>query len=282
MQIITLLTDMGLNDYYVAVLKGRILSLAPTATIVDITHNVKPFDIGNASYYLNAAFREFPKGTVHIIGVDSEPVIHSSQGAYPAIMLFEGHYFVGNDNGFFNLILRENKPEGFWFIDDVLSNPKGFRFPTKNIFVPIAVRIATGEAISNFASEQESWQRALVVNPVLEEFVIKGSIIQIDHYGNAITNISKELFDRFNDEPFQIHFRKRDYIINVISNTYNDVPPGERLAFFNDSNLLEIAINKGATGSGGGAETLFGLHLNDIIRIEFSPRGSATTLESLF
>ncbi len=282
MGIITLTTDMGLTDYYVAVLKGNLFKLAPGASVVDITHQVRPFDIADASYYIQAAFREFPDGTVHIIGVDSEPIINSSNGAYPSILFFKGHYFISNDNGIFALILRGEQPDGFWRIDNVLSNPKGLRFPVKNIFVPTAARILAGESLNDIGSEETSWRVAHTVNAVIEENLIKGSIVHIDHYGNAITNITKEIFGRFEDAPFTILFRKREYYIDEISSTYNDVAPGERLAFFNDNNLLEIAINKGATGNGGGADSLFGLRIHDLVRIEFNPRGSAKTLDSLF
>lgn len=282
MSIVTLTTDMGLTDYYVAVLKGNLFKFDPKISVVDITHQVRPFDIADASYYINAAFHEFPEKTIHIIGVDSEPIINSSNGAYPSIMLYQGHYFISNDNGIFALILKENKPEGFWRIDNVLSNPKGLRFPVKNIFIPTALRILAGEKLENIGSEETNWRIAHTVNAVIEENLIKGSIVHIDHYGNAITNISKELFTRFEDTPFTILFRKREYYIDEISTSYNDVAAGERLALFNDNGFLEIAINKGATGNGGGADMLFGLHIHDIVRIEFTPRGSAKTLDSLF
>jgi S-adenosylmethionine hydrolase len=117
---------------------------------------------------------------------------------------------------------------------------------------------------------------------VLEENLIKGSIVHIDHYGNAITNITRELFGRFDDAPFTILFRKRDYYIDTISGSYNEVQPGERVAIFNNNDFLEIAINKGARGVNGGADTLFGLHVGDVVRVEFTPRGSAKTIDSLF
>jgi len=282
MQIITLTTDMGLSDHYVAALKGSIYQLEPTATLVDISHAIRAFDIAQASLCLSNVYNDFPKGTVHIVGVDSEPIINSRDGSYPSIMLYNGHYFVGNDNGFFALLLKENQPEGFWQIDDVLSNPAGFKFPSKNIFVPVAVKIVQGLDITTFASKQEDWKRAFTVNPVFEENLIKGSIVHIDHYGNAITNISRELFARFEEAPFTILFRKRDYYIDTISGSYNEVQPGERVAIFNNNDVLEIAINKGARGVNGGADSLFGLHVGDVVRIEFTPRGSAKTIDSLF
>ena len=105
MQIITLTTDMGLQDYYVASLKGTILTLNPEAIIVDISHSVKPFNISEAAYYISSCYRNFPKGTVHVIGVDDEPIVNFSgtDGSFPSILKFEGHYFISNDNGFLEL-----------------------------------------------------------------------------------------------------------------------------------------------------------------------------------
>jgi S-adenosylmethionine hydrolase len=282
MRIITLTTDMGTTDYYVAALKGSILRGNPNTQIIDVSHGVKPFDIVNASYYVQSASRDFPDGTIHIIGVDSEPVINMSSGALPAIMLWRNQYFIASDNGIFALLLKEEKPEGFWHIDNVLSNPNAFRFPVKNIFVPAALHLASGSTIDTIASPVEKWRIAHAFNAVIEENLIKGTVIHIDHYGNAITNIHQSLFERFGEDPFTIFFRKRDYYIDQISSAYNDVAPGERLALFNDNGLLEIAINKGATGGAGGADALFGLRINDVVRVEFAPRGSAKTIASLF
>ena len=285
MQIITLTTDLGLQDYYVASLKGTILSLNPEAKIVDISHSVKPFNISEAAYYIFSSFRNFPKGTIHIIGVDDEPIVNfgGSDGSFPSILKFEDHYFISNDNGFFGAFLAENKPDEFWRIDDVLSNPKLFHFPTKSMFIPIACRIMKGEDISNFASPYPNFKKAFVQNAIVETNLIKGNVIHIDTYGNLIVNVSRELFERFGKEtPFTIYFRKRDYFIDTISKTYNEVSEGERVAIFNENGLLEIAINRGANGSGGGAEKLFGVHIGDVVRIEFTPRGSKETIDSLF
>lgn len=286
MQIITLTTDMGLSDHYVAVLKGTIFSLQPDVQIVDISHDVQAFDIAQAAFFINNCFRDFPQGTIHICGVDSEPMINFGSvqnSAFPSIMLYKGHYFVSNDNGFFGLLLKEEKPEAFWRMEDVLSNPNNFKFPTKNILIPAACKIAKGEEISGFATEMNEFRRAFTINAVLEENLIKGNVIHIDHYGNVITNVSRELFNRFGENtPFTIFFRRKEYFIDEISKSYNEVAPGEKVAIFNNNDLLEIAINRGAKNRNGGANTLFGLNIDDVIRIEFSPRGSKETLESLF
>lgn len=286
MQIITLTTDMGLTDHYVAALKGATFSLVPQVQIVDISHDVQAFDVAQAAFFIGNCFEDFPAGTVHVCGVDSEPVINFGSvqnGSFPSVMLFKGHYFVSNDNGFFSLLLKEEKPDNFWRLDDVLSNPNAFRFPTKNILIPAACKIAKGIEVGSFASEMQEFRRAFTINAVLEQNLIKGNVVHIDHYGNVITNVSRQLFNRFGENtPFTIFFRRKEYYIDEISNAYNDVAPGEKVAIFNNNDLLEIAINRGANNRNGGANMLFGLNINDTIRIEFTPRGSKETLESLF
>lgn len=286
MQIITLTSDLGVTDHYLAVIKGSILSLVSDATIVDITHNVKAFDIAQASFFIKNCFESFPAGTIHLIGVDCEPILNfgaKEHSSIPAILLYKGHYFVSNDNGIFSLIVEEDQFEGFWTVDDVLSNPNAFLFPLKNILVPIVCKLAQKVDIKTFASEEERFNRKVTINPVIDSNLIIGNIIHVDHYGNLITNIDKELFERYGkDIPFTIYFRRKEYFIDEISKTYSEVPDGEKLALFNSNNVLEIAINRGTTSQHGGANALFGLGVGDSIRIEFSPRGSKDTLESLF
>lgn len=285
MQIITLTTDMGVRDHYVAAIKGAIYRLSPSAAIVDVSHTVKPFDIAEAAYYLSCCFEEFPEGTVHVIGVDSEPMINfsGSEGSFPSILFFKGHYFVSIDNGFFGAFLQDRQADGFYRIDDVLSRPDLFKFPTKNMLVPAACRILNGESVDSFASPFPSFKKAFALSAVIETNLIKGNVIHIDNYGNLITNVHQTLFERFGkDTPFTIYYRNREYHIDEISATFNSVPSGEKVAIFNNNGLLEIAVNRGANLSNGGAEKLFGVRIGDVIRIEFTPRGSRNTLESLF
>jgi hypothetical protein len=285
MQIITLTTDMGERDHYVASLKGTILLLCPQAKIVDVSHNVKPFDTAEAAFFLHSCIDDFPEGTVHVIGVDTEPMINfsGSEGSFPSVMKFRGQFIVSNDNGFFGSFLKEEAMDGFYRMDDVLSNASLFKFPTKNILIPAACRILNGENLGDFCSPFSSFKKAFAFTAVIEPNLIKGNVIHIDNYGNLITNVHYTLFERYGQEtPFTIYYRNKDYYIDAISPTYNAVPPGEKVAIFNQNGLLEIAINRGANGSNGGADRLFGIRLGDVIRIEFTSRGSHATLESLF
>ncbi|HLV41533.1 MAG TPA: SAM-dependent chlorinase/fluorinase [Brumimicrobium sp.] len=286
MSIITLTTDMGLIDYYVASLKGRILKTLPGVQIVDVSHNVSPFKISQAAYLLKNCINDFPENTVHIIGVDAEPLINFNQpeeSIYPTVMKFRGQYFVGADNGVFSLLLGGKKAEGIWRLDDVLSRPELMNFPTKNILIPAACKIVSGEVMESFCSPVDAVRKVIPLSPVIDGNTLKGAVSYIDHYGNIITNILKDDFYRIGKNvPFVIYFRQKEYYIDMISLGYNEVPPGEKVAIFNDGGYLEIAINKGTPENGGGANTLFGLRVGDIIRIEFTPRGSRATIESLF
>lgn len=285
MSIITLTTDMGLNDHYVASLKGAILSKVRNAQIVDVSHTVRPFDISEAAYLLSSCFKDFPDGTIHVIGVDSEPIVNfgGSDGSFPSIMEYQKHFFIANDNGFFGAFLKDQFPYQFWRIEDILSNPKGFKFPTKNILLQAAIRMMNDVSPDDFAVPSKSYKSALSLVAISETNLIKGHVVHIDSYGNAITNVHRELFERFGqDTPFVIYFKRKDYYIDEISNAYNEVPQGEKVAIFNENDFLEIAINRGANRSTGGAEQLFGLHKNDMIRIEFTPQGSRETIDSLF
>ncbi|RFC53324.1 SAM hydrolase/SAM-dependent halogenase family protein [Brumimicrobium aurantiacum] len=286
MGIITLTSDMGLSDYYVASIKGKILSLSPKTQIIDISHYISPFKISQAAHVLKSTINDFPENTVHIVGVDAEPLINFRQpeeSIYPTIIKYKGQYILSADNGFFSLFLGNNKAEGMWRLEDVLSRPELMNFPTKNILVPAACKIADGLPLETFCSPIESIKKAIPLSPIIEENTLKGAVNYIDHYGNIITNISKTDFERIGKNiPFTIYFRQKEYFIDTISLGYNEVPAGEKLAIFNDSGYLEIAINKGTPENGGGANSLFGMRLGDIIRIEFTPRGSRSTIDSLF
>lgn len=286
MRFITLTTDWGTKDFYVATVKAQILQQCPDALIVDISHEIKPFNVVEAAFQISQAYKSFPEGTVHILGVDSEPIVNfgSDEGAFPSIMEFDGHYFVGNDNGFFGTLLRGRKPAAFVRVDDVLSNPNAFRFPTKNILVPAATKVFKNIPLTDIGSDHHSYKTAFASNPVTEAELIKGVVIHFDSFGNAITNIDRELFEQIGQNaPFILKFKEsNDHQIDHISTSYNEVPEGEKVAIFSESGLLTIAINRGANNGAGGAQRLFGLELGSVVRIHFHPAGSKNLINDLF
>lgn len=267
MNIVTLITDMGNKDFYVASIKGAIYSKIEGVTIVDISHDIKPFDIAHASYVLKNCYKEFPVGTIHIIGINPE----ETEDCKHLAIQYDGHFFIGADNGMFSLIFNE-MPEHIYEIykgDDPLH--RNHSFPTKTVFVEAAQKLANNAPISTLGSKVEQIRRRQLFRPTVEADVLKGTVTYIDTYGNIITNIDKSLFDDVRaGRPFKIYLTRAGYTISAINKKYNEVPEGEKVAIFGSSNFLEIAINKGVDGSGGGASRLFGIKLNDTITIEFS------------
>ncbi len=283
MQIVTLTSDTGLQDYYVAAMKGAILHHMPQATVIDISHNIRPFDVANAAFQLRCCYQDFPKGTIHIVGVDSEPILQGDKICLPCIMVFQGQFFISNDNGFFGSFLDEEHPEELYQFTAIHQQPEMVKFPTKNCFIPLAKKIVDGSPLSSFAQATNSYRRAFMQKPVIEHLTIRGNVIHIDGYGNLITNITKADFNRFGEGiPFTIKYLNKEYFIDVVHETYNQVTMGERVALFNSNDLLEIAINRGANGSTGGANKLFGMRQGDAVHVDFTPKGSKEDIKSLF
>lgn len=285
MRIITLTTDLGLTDHYVASIKGQLYSKLSGVQVVDVSHDVQPFNIGEAAFFINNVMDDFPSGTVHFIGVDSLPYIaigNPDNNTYPLIMKLKGQYFVGCDNGVFSLLKDYESAEEIIRIDD-FSGEQALRFPTRHIYIPTMLKLLNGAGMKDLGEPVKSVRRAFVLQPTLEENLIKGSVSHIDKYGNVTVNITEKHFKEIGaGNPFTIYFKSSQYFIEQISRNYYDVPTGEKLAKFNAQGFLEIAINKGVQGSGGGAGSLLGLKVNDVIRMEFHPKGSKDNIESLF
>lgn len=258
MAIITLLTDWGQKDHYIAMVKGKILSQMPDAIIVDIAHNIPPFNLNSASFVLKNAYAHFPKGTFHIVDIHADATIEMPH----VVALYDGHYFVGADNGLFSLIFEES-PEKVTEID-MIQDTDTFTFPTFDIFIKVVKHLLDGKNPDEIGPPREQITERIALKPVTSEELIKGHVIYIDHYENVITNITRELLLQVGRKrPFQIYFGTSRYSVSKISQSYKDRPPGEMLAFFNATGHLEIAVSM------GNAAGLLGLRTDDSVRIEF-------------
>lgn len=263
MAIITLLSDMGTSDHYVAAVKGAILRQLPGTMIVDISHNIAPFNNMQAAFVLRNAWHEFPTGTIHIIGVNP-----GTDSKTPHIAVrHKGHYFVGADNGIFSMLFDEPAEEVYGLTLKLDTDHR--LFPVKHIFVKAACHLGRGGTIELLGRRLEQVQQQLMPRAVLMEEAIKGQVIHVDHYGNVITNITRQLFNSLvRNRPFVLTIGRSKHNIRTLHKHYSDVAPGEKLAFLGDSGYLEIAVNKGVKASGGGASQLLGLKVNDVIRLE--------------
>lgn len=272
MRTITLTTDMGLQDYYVAAVKGTILGLYPNAHIVDITHHIQPFDIAQTAFVLKNVYHSFPKGTIHIIGVNSEktnPLVQPGAAlTRHVVVLYNEHYFIGADNGVFSLFF-DREPEAIYEIDFDMDDHEQ-TFPVKTVFARAASLIASGQQPGSFGHPISSLNQRTIIAPTVNPNLIKGTVIYIDGYGNVITNITRAIFEQqTSNKEFKIVLRGGSHEIDAIRKAYNEVPEGEVVALFESSGHLEIAINKGVEGNGGGAAGLLGLRLGDTVRVEY-------------
>jgi hypothetical protein len=266
MPIVTLTSDLGTKDYYLAAVKAAALKLIPDLQLIDVSNHIPPFDMAKAAFVLRNVWRDFPDGTIHIVGVNCD---WSKDTPY-VIVKNAGQLFIGTDNGFFSLLFGSEE-EVDWVRSIKLTGDEDMSFPTKSVFVPTAARLAKGEDPEVFSGERTGYRRRPAPEPVIEHDNIRGTAIYIDSYGNVITNIRRELFERVvGTRPFNIVVRRGDSDLNRISRTYGEVPEGEKVALFTSGGYLEIAINHGVEGSGGGAADLLGIREGEIIRVELS------------
>ncbi len=284
--IITLTSDLGNRDFYLGAVKGKIYKTNLNARIIDLCIDCMPFDILEAAFNIRNAIKDFPDETIHLITVDDEFLIDFSspeKNKVPCVMRYKNQYFVANDNGVFSLILANDIPQSFWEIKGDLSEPNVVKFTSKEIMAPFVGELSKGTAIESLTNPKSDYHRNTQIVAGHEENEIVGHVVYIDGFGNLITNITQQLFLEIgNNAPFTIFLRKKEYHIDVISASYMDVPVGHSLAFFNGNDFLEIAIRNGATKTTGGASKLFGIQLNNTIRIEFLPQGSKQNLNEIF
>ncbi len=257
MGIITLTTDLGNKDFYLASVKGTIYNQLPSIQIVDISHHIAPFNLAQGAFIFKNSFSYFPKKTVHIVGVNCD---YTFKPTFLAIA-YRDHYFVGPDNGIFSLVF-DAEPEKVVIIH-LKKEIKSPHFLLKEVLVDAACHLAGGGTLDNLGNSPLSWTKKVNLNPVMGSKFIRGTVIYIDDYQNVITNITLSHFQTLiGDKRFQIRF-KRNESIDKISYHYGEVPEGEKLGLFGISGHLEIAINKGK------ASGLLGLRLDDIIQIDY-------------
>jgi S-adenosyl-L-methionine hydrolase (adenosine-forming) len=254
MQIVTLTTDFGSQDYYVPVLKGAILSRHPALNIVDISHQIKHHDIVQAAFVLKNTWAAFPEGTIHVVSVNN---VGGERGRFLAFK-YENHIFVGPDNGIFTLIFPKLSPFNIVEIPFIGLNFEYVREALANAVGQLAHNLPL-ESLGNPA--RDILQR-ITFQPVIAPSQIRGAVIYIDNYENVVSNVTRDLFEKVGrGRPFKLYFKRHDPIIGL-SKHYNDVPIGETLCLFN-SDYLEVSINMGK------AAEMFGLKIEDTIQIDF-------------
>lgn len=260
MPIITLTSDLGDGSHYAAIIKGTILRLLPSANLVDVTHSISNYDIMHAAYVVGRSFHAFPPGTVHMIGVDPEQTDYQAEAI---AVKCEGHFFVGPNNGVISLICDHLSADCYKIgLESVILTefPRSFR--AARVFASAAAYLASGGDIEGLG-EAIPLKDIRWGDPSYSNNCLRGKIIHIDRFGNAITNIQREEFMELKQERrFEIFIR--NVRLRRIVSTYSDVSKADALAIFGESRRLEIAMREAS------AAELLGLKLHDMITIEFN------------
>ena len=281
MSIITLTTDYGIKDHFVGALKGKILSEMPDAVIVDISHGIDPFNTAEASYIIGAAYSSFPKGTVHLIGVDAE---FNKENQHIALQ-WNDHFFICADNGILGMLTQKIIPQKIVSIN--IHDRLPIDATDLDVFVTVASHLAKGGLLNVIGREINEIRQMTEMQPSIaaDKNSIKGYVVYIDHFGNVVTNITKAMFlQAAMSRPYEIVLRpnRNEQTKSNIKNIwpkYSDVAvsdkypikyyEGDKLAIFNEAGFLEIAIFRSNPANVGSASSLLGLGYRDVITINF-------------
>ncbi|GFZ76070.1 hypothetical protein GCM10011531_00910 [Aquaticitalea lipolytica] len=275
MAIITLTTDFGEKDHFVGAVKGAIYSELENVKIVDISHSISPFNVPEAAYIIQNVYNSFPKGSIHLIGIDSEL---NQENKHIAVKL-DDHYFICANNGIMSMICAEIAAEKIVEInihDKIETN-----FPVLDVFVKVACHIARGGTLEVVGKKIDTIKPIKNMSPFVndEQTQIIGSVIYIDNYGNVVTNIKRKFFETIQKgRPYEIS--ARSYKFKEIYNKYSEIvnfdmpedkrhDEGKGLVLFNSSDYLEIAIYKSDNATVGSASTLMGLQMRDTVTVNF-------------
>lgn len=234
MSLVTLLTDFGTSDSYVAEVKGALLRVASGLTLVDVTHAVPPGDVRAGAYLLGRAWHRFPTGTVHLAVVD--PGVGTERAGLAVAA--HGHYFVGPDNGLFTLVLRDAEVQ-----ISVLPTPDGASptFHGRDVFAPAAAALATGAMLADLGPPFGGMPVRLAYrDPHHEGKSVVGQVVYVDRFGTLVTNLTSELV------PSYAVIEVEGLEVGPLRRTYGDVPTGGLLAYLGSGGQVEIAVRDGS------------------------------------
>jgi len=275
MAIITLTTDFGEKDHFAGAIKGTIYTELNDVRIVDISHSVSPFNISEAAYIIQNAYSCFPKGTIHIIGIDSE----LNKGNKHIAVKLDDHFFVCANNGIMSMICAEIAPDKIVEIN--IHDKIETTFPVLDVFAKVACHIARGGTLEVIGKPISTIKPIRNLIPFVneEKDQIIGNVIYIDNYGNVITNIKRKFFESI-QKGREFEILARGYKFKKIHHKYSDIVnfeiPEERrhdegrdMVVFNSSEYLEIAIYRSNSATVGSASTLMGMKMMDTVTVKF-------------
>jgi S-adenosyl-L-methionine hydrolase (adenosine-forming) len=256
--IITLTTDYGTSDHLVGVIKGVILQISPNATIVDINHQVAPFDILEGALAIGLAYRYFPARTIHVVVVD--PGVGTPRR--PILVSTEQHYFIAPDNGVLSMVY-EREPQlivRHITAQHYFQNPVGNTFHGRDIFAPVAAWLAKMQQTEALGDEISDYVRFTLPRAKPVGAGMKGVVLRADHFGNLMTNLTMEDLPQAMIAEGKIKLQIGGKRIERFTQSFAEGPAGEPVAILGSSGFVEIAVNKGnaarTLGVNRGAEVI--------------------------
>jgi S-adenosylmethionine hydrolase len=252
MAIVTITSDLGTRDYYLAALKGAILSQSPTALLADVTSQIKAFDIKEAAYTVRNAYRYFPKGTIHVVHVNS-----SDSKSKLLLALADGHSFLTFDNGFLSIAF-EKMPHEIYQINEELLTPDSLLH--EDAIAKVISLLFAEYRPTDFAQLTTNVTSYKSIQPVPSGNSLRAAVVSIDNFGNCVLNITRQMFDDFvGNRSFTVMANVGS--TNAVSKNYSEVDEGDMVCLFNSGGYLEVAINKAK------AENLLGLKIDSPVLI---------------
>lgn len=234
MSLVTLLTDFGTSDSYVAEMKGVLLTAMPGVTLVDVSHAISPGDVRAGAYLLGRIWHRFPPGSVHLAVVD--PGVGTARAALA--LAAHGHYFVGPDNGLFTLVLRDAEVQIVALPTPEEASPT---FHGRDLFAPAAAALARGAALTQVGQPYTGMPERLVyTEPHHEGKNVVGQVLYVDRFGTLITNLTRDLVP-----PYAV-IEVEGLEVGRLRRTFGDVPTGGLVAYVGSGGQVEIAVRDGS------------------------------------
>ena len=242
--IITLTTDYGTNDHLVGTLKGVILKINPDANIVDITHNVTPYDLLDGALAIGSAYSYFPARTIHVVVVD--PGVGTDRR--PLLVSGETQYFVAPDNGVLSLVYEreESLLVRHANVEHYYLQPISKTFHGRDIFAPIAAWLSKGSQAASMGDEITDHKKFAMPKPKPSEGALKGVVLRVDSFGNLVTNFRPEDLPAPGLESSAVQFKIGSQTVSRLVDTFAKGNPGELFAYIGSNGFVEFGVNRGS------------------------------------
>ena len=242
--LITLLTDFGDRDWFVAAMKGVILSIHPDARIVDLSHQIAPHRIDEAGYFLKSCYREFPEGTIHVVVVD--PGVGSKRRVI--IVKSTRYFFLAPDNGVLTYIFDDEQPVEVREIDQrkFRRESPGHTFDGRDLLAPVAARLAKDEKFESYGPVIGDYRTFAIVQPRWEQTVLVGEIVHVDRFGNLISNLTQQHLEEARSVAMgrQLLIRVGKQMIEGLANSYSEGLAEKPSALMNSNGKLEVFLKE--------------------------------------